>query len=155
MFEVLEHGSTYVNYHHLTMLADRMCCNHKMVSIFRHGINNDDIGPLAKASFEETPEMFLRAARHAEMDNMRGVSANVMCGQEGNFGTSSFQVVLDIPEMVKLSSKTMKEEKNIEDMFEISNPEDSCAIENIKQTNNINTLESSNIKADDDYMPDF
>jgi hypothetical protein len=27
---------------------------------FRHGINNDDIGPIAKASFEETPEMFLK-----------------------------------------------------------------------------------------------
>jgi DNA-directed RNA polymerase II subunit RPB1 len=155
MFEVLEHGSTYVNYHHLSMLADRMCCNHKMVSIFRHGINNDDIGPLAKASFEETPEMFLRAARHAEMDNMRGVSANVMCGQEGNFGTSAFQVVLDIPEMVKLSAKTLKETKTIDDMFEVSNPEDSCAIENIKQTNNIATLQSENIKADDDYLPDF
>ena len=45
-----------------------------MVSIFRHGINNDDIGPIAKASFEETPEMFLRAARHAELDLMTGVS---------------------------------------------------------------------------------
>ena len=55
----------------------------------------DDIGPLAKASFEETPEMFLRAARHAEMDNMRGISANIMCGQQGYFGTNSFQVLLD------------------------------------------------------------
>ena len=44
------------------MLADRMTCNDKMVSIFRHGINNDNIGPIAKASFEETPEMFIRAA---------------------------------------------------------------------------------------------
>ena len=28
-----------------------------MISIFRHGINNDDIGPIAKASFEETPNV--------------------------------------------------------------------------------------------------
>ena len=41
------------------MLCDRMTCNDKMVSIFRHGINNDDIGPIAKASFEETPEIIL------------------------------------------------------------------------------------------------
>ena len=58
--------TTYINYHHLAMLCDRMCATKKMVSIFRHGINNDDIGPIAKASFEETPEMFLKAARHAE-----------------------------------------------------------------------------------------
>ena len=36
-------------YHHLSVLCDRMTCNDKMVSIFRHGINNDDIGPIAKA----------------------------------------------------------------------------------------------------------
>ena len=64
--EVLEFDNTYINYHHLIMLADRMTASAKMVSIFRHGINNDDIGPIAKASFEETPEMFLKAARHAE-----------------------------------------------------------------------------------------
>ena len=55
--------------------------------IFRHGINNDNIGPIAKASLEETPEMFLKAAKHGELDMMRGVSANVMCGQEAYFGT--------------------------------------------------------------------
>ena len=66
-----------------------------MISVFRHGINNDNIGPIAKASFEETPEMFLKAARHGELDMMRGVSANVMCGQEGYFGTSCFNVMLD------------------------------------------------------------
>jgi DNA-directed RNA polymerase II subunit RPB1 len=73
-----------------------MTANETMVSIFRHGINNDNIGPIAKASFEETPEMFLKAARHGELDNMRGVSANVMCGQEGYYGTSSFQIMLNL-----------------------------------------------------------
>ena len=66
--EAMDHAGVYINYHHLSILCDRMCATSKMVSIFRHGINNDDIGPIAKASFEETPEMFLRAARHAELD---------------------------------------------------------------------------------------
>ena len=38
-----------------------------MISIFRHGINNDNIGPIAKASFEETPEMFLKACHYIVM----------------------------------------------------------------------------------------
>ena len=66
--EVIEFDNTYINYHHLSVLCDRMTCNQKMVSVFRHGINNDDIGPIAKASFEETPEMFMKAARHGELD---------------------------------------------------------------------------------------
>ena len=67
-----------------------------MVSVFRHGINKDDIGPIAKASFEETPEMFFKAAVHGELDPLTGVSSNVMCGQKGLFGTNMFQVVYDI-----------------------------------------------------------
>ena len=66
--EAFEANGTYINYHHLAILCDRICATKKMVSIFRHGINNDDIGPIAKASFEETPEMFLKAAKHAELD---------------------------------------------------------------------------------------
>ena len=97
MNELMESfDTTYINHHHLSVLCDRMTANETMVSIFRHGINNDNIGPIAKASFEETPEMFLKAARHGELDNMRGVSANVMCGQEGYYGTSSFQIVLNL-----------------------------------------------------------
>ena len=95
ILEVMEFDSTYINHHHIHLLCDRMTCNHKMVSIFRHGINKDNIGPIAKASFEETTEMFLQAARHGELDNMRGVSANVMCGQEGYYGTSAFQIHID------------------------------------------------------------
>jgi DNA-directed RNA polymerase II subunit RPB1 len=100
MTGVFENDGTYINYHHLSLLCDRMTTSAGMVSIFRHGINNDNIGPIAKASFEETPEMFLKAARHAELDQMRGISANVMCGQEGYYGTSIFDVLLDMDAMI-------------------------------------------------------
>ena len=62
--EVIEADGSYINSHHLEMLADRMAYSYKLISIYRHGINNDNIGPIAKAAFEETPEMFLRAAKH-------------------------------------------------------------------------------------------
>ena len=107
--EVIEFDSTYINYHHLSVLCDRMTTNSTMVSIFRHGINNDNIGPIAKASFEETPEMFLKAAKHAELDSMRGVSANVMCGQEGFFGTHAFQTILDINMLSEMKADKWEE----------------------------------------------
>jgi DNA-directed RNA polymerase II subunit RPB1 len=108
--EVLEDSGTYINEHHLGILCDRMTYNYKMISIFRHGINNDNIGPLAKASFEETPEMFIKAAKHAELDVMRGVSANVMCGQKGFYGTNICDLYLDIKEFKSLSVEI--EQKN-------------------------------------------
>ena len=127
LVEVIEFDGTYINSHHLDLLCDRMCATIKLVSIFRHGINNDDIGPLAQASFEETPEMFLRAAKHAELDNMNGVSANVMCGQHGNFGTSSFQVYLNINKVKENAAKSIEKSIDIDSQFVIENPEDTCS----------------------------
>jgi DNA-directed RNA polymerase II subunit RPB1 len=147
--EVLEFDNTYINYHHLIMLADRMTASANMVSIFRHGINNDDIGPIAKASFEETPEMFLKAARHAELDEMRGVSANVMCGQEGYFGTSSFQVLLDMNKMMKFSGETkynvMDANEEIDAAFEMENPDDVCSIHNLSMNATISNIKKENL----------
>ena len=147
--EVLEFDNTYINYHHLIMLADRMTASANMVSIFRHGINNDDIGPIAKASFEETPEMFLKAARHAELDEMRGVSANVMCGQEGYFGTSSFQVLLDMNKMMKFTGEmkynVMDANDEIDAAFEMENPDDACSIHNLSMNTTITNIKKENL----------
>jgi DNA-directed RNA polymerase beta' subunit len=153
--------STYINYHHMCMLCDRMTYSQKMISIFRHGINNDNIGPIAKASFEETPEMFLKAARHAELDNMRGVSANVMCGQEGLFGTNAFQVVLDMSEMQRLEETTpyeyMDVDETIEKMFgDVENPQDLCSIPSLTIQSNISSIKTTDLgTTPDEYNPGF
>ena len=146
--DVIEFDGTYIDYHHISLLCDRMCATKKMVSIFRHGINNDDIGPVAKASFEETPEMFLRAARHGELDNMRGVSANVMCGQEGHFGTNAFQLFLDNEELVELAD----DEDESDDEFDIEDSSDPCALAKISISNTVEHVVAKDTGVtDDDY----
>ena len=148
--------ASYINYHHLSVLCDRITATAKMVSVFRHGINNDDIGPIAKASFEETPEMFLRAARHAELDPMTGVSANVMCGQEGYFGTGTFQIMLDINEMAKLGRKDMEEKKDIGAMLGIDTTEGACSIQSITISDDSTLIKSSDMgTVDIKYDPGF
>ena len=151
ILEVMEFDSTYINHHHIHLLCDRMTCNHKMVSIFRHGINKDDIGPIAKASFEETTEMFLQAARHGELDNMRGVSANVMCGQEGYYGTSAFQIHID-NELLKKNNEELnlhnKREENSGDVYydEFMEPEEIMNAEEQKNSKSNNTCSIENLK---------
>ena len=156
--EVIEFDSTYINYHHLSLLCDRMTCSKKMISVFRHGINNDNIGPIAKASFEETPEQFLKAARHAELDNMRGVSANVMCGQTGYFGTGAFNVMLDLNSITKNreTQEFVKESNSnfIDEQFgDLLNPEDPCSINNISIQTNLENIKQVDLGKDDDYDP--
>ena len=162
--EVIEFDGTYINYHHLIMLCDRICCNNKMVSVFRHGINNDDIGPIAKASFEETPEMFLKAARHGELDNMKGVSSNIMCGQEGYYGTSSFQVMLDLQEVIELNKSQeqteLQKETSDEDFInkefgEMEDNETLCSLNNLSINVDINNLKTTDMGKNDSYNPGF
>lgn len=95
LIEVIEFSDAYVNYHHLSILCDRMTIATNLISIFRSGFLRDNIGPLAKSTFEEHTEVFLEAARHGDCDNVRGVSANVMLGQPGLYGTNAFSVMLD------------------------------------------------------------
>jgi DNA-directed RNA polymerase II subunit RPB1 len=115
-----------------------------MTSIFRHGVNKDDIGPIAKASFEETPEMFLQAARHGEVDNMRGVSANIMCGQEGYYGTSAFNVLLDLNEMS--GKNVVKTEQHHVDQEILLSKCDSIQIHN-----NLGNIANTSVGEDTDY----
>lgn len=105
--EVMEFSGVYINYHHLSLLCDRMTYSKDMVQVQRNGLLKDNTGPLAKASFEMHTEMLLQAARHGQVDNMRGVSANVMTGQFGTFGTGAFQLVLDLQAMER--NNTMAE----------------------------------------------
>ena len=152
--EVLEFGGDYVNYHHLEMLCDRMTYSTELISIFRHGINSDNIGPLAKASFEETPEMFLRAARHAEVDNMRGISANVMMGQQGYYGTNASQILLDTSMIINTKSKSLNEKLDVDNEFKLQEQTtDSCAMNKLDISENIdssNTTHSGEIHNDYD-----
>jgi DNA-directed RNA polymerase II subunit RPB1 len=158
--------TTYINHHHISLLCDRMTCKSEMVSIFRHGINNDDIGPIAKASFEETPEMFLKAARHAELDQMRGVSANVMCGQEGYFGTSAFKVMLDMGQIMKMgqiatADKTIEEEKDallkgFMDKIAAEDPLNPCSKNKLTIQSTLDKVQGSNLgSVDPDYDMGF
>ena len=155
--DVIEFDNTYINSHHIALLCDRMTCNSNMVSIFRHGINNDDIGPIAKASFEETPEMFLRAARHGELDELRGVSSNVMCGQEGYFGTSAFNVVLDLDRLTLIEeSQSYSAPGDIMGDFEdLDVNNDPCSLPNIEISSNVDNIKTTDMGMIDDYEMDF
>jgi DNA-directed RNA polymerase II subunit RPB1 len=91
-----------VNFRHIGLLCDVMTRAGRLMSVDRYGINKNDIGPLAKASFEETGKILLRAALFGEVDPITGVSANIMMGQVIRGGTSFSQILLDEPYLMKI-----------------------------------------------------
>jgi len=140
--EVMEFSDVYINYHHLSLLCDRMSVTKNMVAIFRSGLHNDNIGPIAKATFEVHTEILLHSARHADFDEMRGVSANVMCGQMGYYGTGAFNVVLDMKEINKLEDAEIA--KGPADISIQSDKKSECAKSNIEIKNNIASIHQEN-----------
>ena len=159
--EVMEFSDVYINYHHLSLLCDRMTGTKDMVPIFRSGILNDDIGPVAKGTFEVHTEVFLDAARHADFDHMRGVSANVMTGQYGYYGTNAFGLVLDLKEMESLDDANVEitnRNDDIEAMFgkAAEDKTDLCAKVNIEIRNNVENIHQTDTgNCDDEYNAGF
>jgi len=154
--EVMEASDAYVNYHHLSILCDRMTVKADLVPMFRSGIISDDIGPISKGTYEMHTEMFLDASRHGEFDQMRGVSANVMCGQAGYYGTNAFGLLLDmkaIEETEDADVEIVNLRENIDASFaELLEKDDKCKMEKIAVDNNVSNLAAMECgNYDDDY----
>jgi hypothetical protein len=82
-------GSDLVDLRHIMLLADTMTMNGTLKSVTRHGIDRNDVGPLAKASFEQMLDNFMQAAYRCEKDPLTGVSGAIMTGKCETFGSST------------------------------------------------------------------
>ena len=85
---------------HIELLADSMTFQGKISPVNRYGIDRNETGPLAKASFEESINNFCIAAVNGETDNM-GVSSSIMAGRLAPIGTGYFSVLLDKENLLK------------------------------------------------------
>ena len=117
--DIFSQSSSYVNYRHLALLADTITNKGALMSIDRHGINKSDRGPLAKCSFEETPDIIARAAIFGELDLVTGVSSNIMLGQEVPIGTGSVDIIFDEEKFIELSKKIFIEKEEKEEVVDI------------------------------------
>jgi DNA-directed RNA polymerase II subunit RPB1 len=99
-------ATAYVNYRHIAILADAMTNRGIMLPIDIHGVKKSDIGPLARASFEETVDQLVKSSCFAEADKMSGVSANIMLGQVPPSGTGNVQLLFDERKMYVQAMKT-------------------------------------------------
>ena len=110
--------SVGVNYRHLCLLCDVMTRSGHLMSIDRYGINKNDIGTLAKASFEETEKILLKAALFGDVDPVTGISANIMMGQPIRGGTAFSQILIDEQMFIELiKSVNVDENKLDEEVF--------------------------------------
>ena len=82
-----EQGLDDVNIRHLMLVADIMTNRGEIESIGRHGISGNKESVLARAAFEVTVNHLLDAAIHGEVDELDGVTENVIVGKPIRLGT--------------------------------------------------------------------
>jgi DNA-directed RNA polymerase subunit A" len=82
-----EQGLDDVNIRHLMLVADAMTNDGTIESIGRHGISGSKESVLARAAFEVTVSHLLDAAVHGEIDDLNGVTENVIVGKPIKLGT--------------------------------------------------------------------
>ena len=67
--------------------------------VTRHGINRIVEGPFRKASFEQTVEQLFTASAFSEVQQMFGITENILFGQLAPLGTGSFKLLLNREEV--------------------------------------------------------
>ena len=120
LHQVISAVEKSIDYRHITLIADHMTNKGILTSIDRHGMNQTDKGPLTRASFEETSVQLINAATFCEIDNIKGVTANIMTGQLTPIGTGDCNIVLDeslLGDISDLIEKNNKEKQNYMTQF--------------------------------------
>jgi DNA-directed RNA polymerase beta' subunit len=98
-----------INPCHSKLLVDKMTYNGIITSISRYAQRGETNGPLSKASFEESFDNLLNAAVYGERECTDGVSASIICGKLGKFGTGLCELKIDVRKLTPESEEIMEE----------------------------------------------
>ncbi len=98
--DIVSSDGTFVNSSNVELLVDVMVYTGSIISISRYGQKKVGCGPMAKASFEESLENFLKAGVNGEKENANGVSASIMLGKMPNIGTGVFDLIIDVQKLI-------------------------------------------------------
>lgn len=100
---VISSDGTYINKRHILLLVDMMTFSGNILSISRYGMKKEHTGPLAKASFEESLDNFLKAGIFNDTESTDGVSASIICAKRSKIGTGMNDVIVDVEKLSSLN----------------------------------------------------
>ncbi len=89
----LNEQGIHVDVRHIMLVADMMCIDGEVKQIGRHGIAGEKESVLSRAAFEVTVNHLLDAAITNEVDELNGVTENIIVGQPIQLGTGDVKLV--------------------------------------------------------------
>jgi len=87
-----EQGLT-VDIRHIMLVSDIMCCDGEVKQIGRHGISGEKASVFARAAFEVTVNHLLDAGMRGDIDELNGVTENIIVGQPIKLGTGDVHLI--------------------------------------------------------------
>ncbi|HPC89311.1 MAG TPA: DNA-directed RNA polymerase subunit A'' [Methanothrix sp.] len=91
--DTLREQGLSVDVRHIMLVADIMTVDGEVKQIGRHGVSGEKASVLARAAFEVTVNHILDAAIRGDIDDLRGVTENVIVGQPIQLGTGDVTLV--------------------------------------------------------------
>ncbi len=95
--KVLEEQGLDVDVRHVMLVADMMTQTGRVRQIGRHGVSGEKPSVLARAAFEVTTKHLIEASARGEVDELLGVTENVIVGQVIPLGTGFVQLLMRKP----------------------------------------------------------
>ncbi len=91
--DTLREQGLSVDVRHIMLVADIMTVDGEVKAIGRHGISGEKASVLARAAFEVTVNHLLDAGTRGDVDELRGVTENVIVGQPIKLGTGHVKLL--------------------------------------------------------------
>jgi DNA-directed RNA polymerase subunit A" len=91
--DTLREQGLSVDVRHIMLVADIMTVDGEVKQIGRHGVSGEKASVLARAAFEVTVNHILDAAVRGDVDDLQGVTENVIVGQPIRLGTGAVELV--------------------------------------------------------------
>ncbi|MFW5986631.1 MAG: DNA-directed RNA polymerase subunit A'' [Methanohalophilus sp.] len=91
--DTLREQGLEVDVRHIMLVADIMSCDGEVKQIGRHGISGEKASVFARAAFEVTVNHLLDAGLRGEVDELSGVTENIIVGQPIKLGTGDVHLV--------------------------------------------------------------
>jgi DNA-directed RNA polymerase subunit A" len=95
--ETLREQGLTVDVRHIMLVADIMTVDGDVKPIGRHGVSGEKASVFARAAFEVTVNHLLDSGMSGDVDELRGVTENVIVGQPIRLGTGNVRLIAKKP----------------------------------------------------------
>jgi DNA-directed RNA polymerase subunit A" len=93
IMDTLREQGLDVDVRHIMLVADMTTVDGEVKQIGRHGVAGEKASALSRAAFEETVNHLLGAAIQGDVDELAGVTENVIVGQPIQLGTGDVELI--------------------------------------------------------------